>query len=118
MNDEVIGIPANSGLREIAQHCEHELRRTRGAPRGVVVSAANIELRASRADFTGDFLIYEVRVEPAAAESLRAAVPADSAVCHWTDEQNLRCEVPDAEQLPALIEALQTVSAALTLPVV
>ena len=118
MNDEVIGIPANSGLRQITQYCEHELRRTRGAPRGVVASAANIELRASRADFTGDFLTYDVQVEPNVADQLRAAISADSPVCRWTDDHTLRCEVPDPEQLPALVETLQAVSAALTLPVV
>lgn len=63
MRDLIVGIGAHKSIPQILAVADHELRRTRGAPRKIVVRGPGIEIQASRQGFEGEFPALVVRVK-------------------------------------------------------
>lgn len=92
MPEVIVGLGKQKSVRDVANLAEHELRRTQGSPRRLVVRGMGIEVGAERPDYDGDWESYtlKVRVSGEALERLQKTIHELGDCCSISDDGALK----------------------------
>ena len=121
MSDFVLGVGQQNSLRKILAAFDKELFKTMGKARRLCIAGHGMSVTAEREKLEGDFDSVEIRldIEEHPPEELRKTLTELEDICLYSEDETtltIQCPKNGAADLEKVQEAIDQLSASLTLP--